>query len=66
MAVRFRSACAFGELADAVVPVPLHAARLRERGYNQAGLLAEAGLQRVDSSIDAYGIFTVTLTRKVG
>ncbi len=29
-------------------------------------LLAEAGLQRVDSSIDAYGIFTVTLTRKVG
>jgi len=26
--------------ADALVPVPLHAARLRERGYNQAGLLA--------------------------
>ena len=26
--------------ADVVVPVPLHVARLRERGYNQAALLA--------------------------
>jgi len=26
---------------DAVVPVPLHESRLAERGYNQAGLLAE-------------------------
>jgi ComF family protein len=30
---------------DAVVPVPLHRARLRERGYNQAALLAR-GLAR--------------------
>ncbi len=28
--------------ADLVVPVPLHAARLAERGYNQAALLAAA------------------------
>jgi ComF family protein len=27
---------------DMIAPVPLHAARLAERGYNQAGLLAEA------------------------
>ncbi len=27
---------------DAIVPVPLHAARLQERGYNQAQLIAEA------------------------
>jgi len=27
--------------ADAIVPVPLHRHRLRERGYNQAGLLAQ-------------------------
>lgn len=27
--------------SDAVVPVPMHRARLRERGYNQAGLLAQ-------------------------
>ena len=26
--------------ADALVPVPLHASRLRERGYNQAELIA--------------------------
>ena len=26
--------------ADALVPVPLHPKRLRERGYNQSGLLA--------------------------
>lgn len=26
---------------DAIVPVPVHAARLRKRGYNQAGVLAD-------------------------
>ena len=30
------------ERVDAVVPVPLHAARLEQRGYNQALLLAQA------------------------
>ena len=29
------------EAFDLIVPVPLHPARLRERGYNQSGLLAE-------------------------
>lgn len=29
------------DLIDAVTPVPLHAQRLEERGYNQAGLIAE-------------------------
>lgn len=33
--------------ADAVVPVPLHAARLRERGYNQAELIARPLAQRL-------------------
>jgi ComF family protein len=38
---------------DALVPVPLHPKRLRERGYNQAGLLAaelsvKTGLPRFD------------------
>ena len=32
---------------DVVVPVPLHAARLRERGYNQAALLARAMARQV-------------------
>jgi ComF family protein len=33
--------------ADLVVAVPLHPARRRERGYNQAGLLAEALAERI-------------------
>lgn len=34
------SARAYGGRVDVVVPVPLHARRLRERGFNQAALLA--------------------------
>lgn len=41
---------------DAVIPVPLHAARLEQRGYNQALLLAEAvcrhtSLQLLDGAL---------------
>ena len=41
---------------ETIVPVPLHAARLRERGYNQAALLAEkigsqVGLPVVDGTL---------------
>lgn len=38
--------------ADIVVPVPLHAARLRERGYNQAALLARAMTRRIGLALD--------------
>jgi ComF family protein len=38
--------------ADVVVPVPLHATRLRERGYNQAALLARALARRVGLALD--------------
>ena len=46
-----RAAGRFGDLAalagsPVLVPVPIHPQRLRERGYNQAGLLA-AGLARI-------------------
>ncbi|RLC67526.1 MAG: ComF family protein [Chloroflexi bacterium] len=37
---------------DVVVPVPLHAARLRERGYNQAALLAHEMARRVGLTVD--------------
>lgn len=37
---------------DVVVPVPLHAARLRERGYNQAALLAREMARRAGLAID--------------
>lgn len=38
--------------ADVLVPVPLHAARLRQRGYNQAALLAHEMAQRVGLVVD--------------
>jgi ComF family protein len=38
--------------ADVVVPVPLHPTRLRERGYNQAALLAREMADRVDIMVD--------------
>ena len=36
---------------DVVVPVPLHPLRLRERGYNQAHLLAQAGLAALPAAL---------------
>jgi ComF family protein len=36
---------------DAVVPVPLHAERLAERGYNQAELLARALSRRIHTPL---------------
>lgn len=38
---------------DVVVPVPLHTARLRERGYNQAALLAREMARRAGLAVDA-------------
>ena len=40
-----------GRKFDVIVPVPLHASRQRERGFNQAKLIAQ--LLSVDSSIPA-------------
>jgi ComF family protein len=37
---------------DVVVPVPLHAKRLRERGYNQAGLLAREMARQAGLPLD--------------
>jgi ComF family protein len=49
MAVYWRQ---HGLPVDVVVPVPLHAARLRERGYNQAGLLAREMARQVGLPVD--------------
>ena len=38
--------------ADVIVPVPLHTARLRERGYNQAALLAREMACRVGLALN--------------
>lgn len=45
--------------ADVIVPVPLHASRLRERGYNQAALLARELAQRAEIALNER-----TLVRK--
>ncbi|HUP65497.1 MAG TPA: ComF family protein [Thermoanaerobaculia bacterium] len=41
---------------DALVPVPLHPKRLRERGYNQAELLAVAASKRCGLPVDRRAI----------
>ena len=40
--------------ADLVVPVPLHADRLRDRGYNQAELIARPLAKRLSLKFGAY------------
>ena len=44
---------------DVVVPVPLHPNRLRERGYNQAGLLAAALARRLGRLCDATSLVKI-------
>lgn len=41
---------------DLIVPVPLHASRLRRRGYNQALEIARAIAHELKIPIDAYGL----------
>jgi ComF family protein len=45
-----------GFTADLIIPVPLHAARLAERGYNQAALLARVLSETVGVPIDEAAI----------
>src|SRR5690242_4022208 len=40
--------------ADVIVPVPLHPARLRERGYNQAELIARPLARKLELPLRAY------------
>ena len=57
-------AASFGKKHDAcavdvVVPVPLHPARLRARGYNQAGLLAAAFARRLGRLCDETSLVRI-------
>ncbi|MGN0852975.1 MAG: ComF family protein [Kiritimatiellia bacterium] len=44
---------------DVVVPVPLHPNRLRERGYNQCGLLADGLARRINRRADLRSLLRV-------
>lgn len=48
---------------DVVVPVPLHPTRLRERGYNQAALLAREMAGRMDMLVDERALARRRATR---
>ena len=51
-----RAVRAAGLVADVVVPVPLHPARLAERGYNQAALLGVEVARELGASLLARGL----------
>ena len=51
-----------GLSADWVMPVPLHPARQRERGYNQAGLLANRLAKRVGTAVSESGLRRTRVT----
>jgi ComF family protein len=74
MAERWRRA---GLGADLIVPVPVHASRLRERGYDQAVLLArevgrhlglrvDGALQRREETAAQHALGRTERTRNVG
>jgi ComF family protein len=54
------SSIAFG--ADLIVPIPLHAARLRERGFNQAELVADAVAATLGIPVEDMAIQRTTAT----
>jgi ComF family protein len=44
------------ELPDMILPIPLHRSRLQSRGYNQAGLLAQAVAERLGAPLDSHSL----------
>jgi len=51
-------------LPDVIVPVPLHRARLRTRGYNQSLEIARELARRLNVPLDAHGVRRVRPTRE--
>lgn len=51
-----------GQAPDALLPVPLHASRLRQRGYNQAVELAKPLAERLDRPLLVDGVRRVLAT----
>ena len=50
--------------ADVIIPVPLHTARLAERGYNQSALLARSMSQEIGVPIDETALVRAKATQQ--
>ncbi len=54
--------------ADILLPVPLHPAKIRQRGYNQAGVIVEGMARSMNKRVDEFNFqrtdFTESQTRK--
>lgn len=58
-----RDGCNFGRSSRlVVVPIPMHADKLKQRGFNQADLLAEAFCQRTGLPLKRQGLVRVRAT----
>ena len=55
--------CALDWEVDKIIPVPLGVARLKERGYNQAVLIARPLALRIDLPCETQGLYRVRETR---
>lgn len=55
--------CVYQLEADVIVPVPLHASRLKERGYNQSELLAREVAAFLDLPLDTKTLQRVRNTK---
>ncbi|MGM9805345.1 MAG: ComF family protein [Candidatus Aphodosoma sp.] len=58
MAVRIMQSQRYGTI-DWVVPVPLHPARLKQRGYNQSALIAEAIGKTLNAKVDTDNLYRI-------
>src|SRR5258708_1162583 len=50
--------------SDVIIPVPLHRRRLRERGYNQAELIANILARRFKIAVDARALVRIKETER--
>jgi ComF family protein len=49
-------------MAEVIIPVPLHKKRLQERGYNQSACFAEGLAQKLNAIVDADNLVRVRAT----
>ena len=52
------------ELPDCIVPMPLHSARLRERGFNQALEIARFAAASLGARVDSQSLVRTVATRE--